>query len=132
NVVGVMVVVEDSEAKKSEYRKFKIKSFAGSDDTRALKEVLTRRLSHTEWSYPKLIVVDGGRAQVNTAEKVLKESRLEIAVVGVVKDDKHRPKEILGDAKLRREHEKVILLANSEAHRFAIQYHRERRNSNML
>ncbi len=128
NVVGVMVVVEGGEASKSEYRKFKIKSFAGSDDTRALREILTRRFSHPEWSYPRLIVVDGGKAQVNVAEKVLKEAGIEIAIVGVVKDEHHKPREILGDAKLRRTHEKEILLANSEAHRFAIKYHREKRS----
>lgn len=127
NVVGVMVVVESGEARKSEYRKFKIKSFAGSDDTRALREILERRLVHDEWPYPKLIVVDGGRAQVNMAQKVLQEASIEIPIIGVVKDERHKPREILGDMNLRREHEKAILLANSEAHRFAVRYHREKR-----
>ena len=128
NAVGVMVVVDDREINKSEYRKFKIKSFVGVDDTRALREILERRLAHSEWQYPELIVVDGGKAQVNIAEKVLKESGIEIPVVGVVKDERHRPREILGDMRLRRTHEEEILLANSEAHRFAIKYHRFRRS----
>jgi len=68
-VVGVMTVVENNEPNKSEYRKFKIKSFEGVNDTRALKEVLERRLTHSEWTLPKLIVVDGGKAQKNISEK---------------------------------------------------------------
>ncbi len=127
NVVGVMTVVEDGEAAKSEYRKFKIKSFSGADDTRALREILERRLAHPEWSAPKLIVADGGRAQVNTVEKVLLENGMEIPVVGVVKDERHRPREILGDKKITSKYEKEILLANAEAHRFAIGYHRDLR-----
>ncbi|MDO8572410.1 MAG: GIY-YIG nuclease family protein [bacterium] len=130
-LVGVMTVVEDGETAKDEYRKFKIKSFQGVDDTRALKEVLERRLAHPEWQYPKLIVVDGGKAQKNAAEVVLRAAGVSIPVVGVVKDEHHRPKEILGIAKvrpwgaLRSDLEHSILLANSEAHRFAIKYHRE-------
>jgi len=127
NVVGVMVVIEDGEARKSEYRKFAIKSFAGAHDIRALREILARRLAHPEWPYPKLIAVDGGKAQVNAAEKVLAESGVLIPVIGVVKDERHQPREILGNARLRREHERDIVLANSEAHRFAVKYHREKR-----
>lgn len=121
NIVGVMVVVEGGEAKKSDYRKFKIKGQKGSDDTRALQEILERRLKHTEWPYPNLLVVDGGIAQINTAKNILKD----VPIVGVVKDDKHKPKKILG--KFSKELEKQILLANSEAHRFAIKYHRSLR-----
>ena len=123
-LVGVMTVVVDGEAVKNEYRKFKIKSFQGVDDTRALKEVLERRLSHPEWQYPRLIVVDGGRAQKNAAEAVLRAIGATIPVVGVVKDEHHRPKEILGDKILKQKYERKILLANSEAHRFAIDFHR--------
>jgi excinuclease ABC subunit C len=127
-VVGVMTVVENGEVKKSDYRKFKIKSFEGADDTRALKEVLDRRLSHPEWQLPKLIIVDGGKAQKNTAEKVLKKAGVVIPVVGVVKDERHKPKNIIGKSSLVEKYEKEILLANSEAHRFAITYHRFLRN----
>ncbi len=123
NVVGVMVVLEDGEVKKSDYRKFKIKT-STNDDNASLREVLERRFNHPEWPMPNLIVVDGGKAQVNTAEKVLAERGLKISVVGVVKDEHHRAREIVGDKASRMAHERTILLANSEAHRFAISYHR--------
>ena len=132
-LVGVMTVIEDGEIVKNEYRKFKIKSFEGVDDTRALKEVLERRLTHPEWQYPKLIVVDGGKAQKTAAEAILHAAGAGIPVVGVVKDEHHRPREILGITKvrplgsLRSGLEHSILLANSEAHRFAIKYHRKKR-----
>src|SRR3989344_5270862 len=133
HLVGVMTVVADGEATRSKYRKFKIKSFEGVDDTRALKEVLERRLTHPEWQYPKLIVVDGGKAQKTAAEAILHAAGAGIPVVGVVKDEHHRPREILGITKvrplgsLRSGLEHSILLANSEAHRFAIKYHRKKR-----
>lgn len=127
-LVGVMTVIEDGEPLKSEYRKFKIKSFEGVNDTRALKEVLERRLEHPEWQYPRLIVVDGGKAQKNAVEAVLRAAGASIPVVGVVKDEHHRPREILGDRELKQKYGREILLANSEAHRFAIKYHREHRS----
>ena len=126
-VVGVMTVVEDAIVRKSDYRKFKIKSFEGVDDTRALGEILERRLTHSEWQLPRLFVVDGGMAQKNTAERVLRGAGVIIPVVGVVKDEQHRPKKIIGDKKLVQKYEKDILLANYEAHRFAIAYHRQLR-----
>ncbi|MEX0917508.1 MAG: UvrB/UvrC motif-containing protein [Candidatus Paceibacterota bacterium] len=126
-MVGVMTVVENGEAKKSDYRKFKINTLSGVNDVGALKEVLERRLTHPEWPLPKLIVMDGGKAQRNVAERVLDEAGLSIPVVSVVKDEKHRPREILGDRILRSKYEKAIVLANSEAHRFAISWHRKRR-----
>jgi excinuclease ABC subunit C len=136
NVVGVMVVVEGGEVKKSDYRKFKIKDNPGVNDTKALSEVLIRRLAHIEWSMPNLIVVDGGRAQINVLEKILRENRIQIPVMSVLKDERHKPKQILGDrskllttGKKWSELERQILLANSEAHRFAIGYHRKLRNS---
>lgn len=139
NVVGVMTVVEDGEVKKSEYRKFKIKNNPGVNDTGALKEVLERRLAHTEWLYPNLIVVDGGKAQKNIMEKVLEENGVKIPVVSVVKDDRHRAKEILGDLPAVRsaalqaskkwvDLEKEILLSNTEAHRYAIGFHKKLRD----
>lgn len=125
NVVGVMVVVEDNEPKKSDYRKFKIKT-STNDDNASLREMLERRFNHPEWPMPKLIVVDGGKAQVNTAEKALKEWGISIPVVGVVKDEHHRPREILYGKKVRPFFdERLVLLANSEAHRFAVGFHRQ-------
>lgn len=123
NTVGVMVALEDNEPKKSDYRKFKIRT-STNDDNASLREILERRFEHAEWPMPKLIVVDGGNAQVNTAEKALKEWGIAIPVVGVVKNERHRPREIIGDASARKNHERAILLANNEAHRFAIAYHR--------
>jgi excinuclease ABC subunit C len=119
NVVGVMTVVEDGEVNKSQYRKFKIRADK-NDDTNNLKEVLTRRLNHPEWPMPSLIAVDGGVAQLNAAREVT-----DIPTVAVTKDERHKAKTILGltDKTL----EKAILLANAEAHRFAIGYHRKLR-----
>ena len=124
--VGVMVVVEKGEANKNQYRKFKIKSAKAGDDTGALKEVLSRRLGHDEWPLPRLIVVDGSTAQINAAQSILAEYGMAIPVVGVVKDEKHRPRNILGDRELIKNKERDILLANAEAHRFAIGYHRKK------
>jgi len=139
-VVGVMVVVDGGEAQRGEYRKFKINTTKGGDDTGALREILSRRLGHNEWPMPRLIVVDGAAAQVNAAEAVLKHYGVRIPVVGVVKDEKHRPRNIQGLEKIRRSlasfdntqdkslrvDERDILLANAEAHRFAISYHRKK------
>jgi excinuclease ABC subunit C len=128
NVVGVMTVVEDGEARRGEYRKFKIKQNPGVNDTAALKEILSRRLNHEEWPMPQIIVVDGGKAQINAAEAVLKERNLTIDVVSVVKDERHKPREILGKQSLVTKYESDILIANSESHRFAITYHRKLRS----
>ena len=132
NMVGVMVVIEDGEIEKKEYRKFKIKTQTNANDTGALKEVLERRLAHTEWPYPELIVVDGGIAQINITKAILTKMGLKIEVVSVLKDDRHKAKAILGDKKIGLKYKKEILLANSEAHRFAITYHKNMRNKNFL
>ena len=92
-----------------------------------LEEMLRRRFNHEEWSFPDIIVVDGSTAQKNTAEKFLRELSLEIIVVAVTKDERHRPKMISGREDTIHKYENEILLANSEAHRFAIKYHREKR-----
>jgi excinuclease ABC subunit C len=126
-VVGVMTVVEGGEIQKGEYRKFNIKGFQGADDTRALREVLERRLEHTEWELPKIIVVDGGKAQKNAMEAALRDAGVMIPVVSVVKDERHRPKDILGDKDIKETYEKQIILANSESHRFALSFHRKAR-----
>lgn len=129
---GAMVVVEDGAPNKNEYRKFTIKTVAGSNDTAALKEVLLRRFRHREWPYPQLIVIDGGVAQKNTAERTLKELGLTIPIVSVVKDDRHRPRAILGIASIKHstsDVENAILLANSEAHRFALGHHKKLRKN---
>lgn len=124
--VGVMVVVEGGLPKKSDYRKFKIQSSLAGDTT-ALREVLERRLAHVEWPLPKVFVVDGGLQQLNTFKNILDNAGLAIPIVSVVKNERHRPREILGDIKSRRKYEGDIILANSESHRFAIGYHRLKR-----
>lgn len=124
--VGVMTVVEAGESQKQEYRQFKIRESKTGGDVPALKEILDRRLGHPEWPLPRLVVVDGGKAQINAATKMLEKYGIQIPVVGVVKDEHHRPKNILGDRNIIRNHERDILLANNEAHRFAIGFHRRR------
>jgi excinuclease ABC subunit C len=139
NMVGVMTVVENGEAKNSDYRMFKIKHQTGADDTKALKEILERRFKHLEWPLPNLIVADGGLAQLNTTIEVIKNLELNIAVVAVIKDERHKAKTILGIENLKSKInqspstkgvsgiENQILLANSEAHRFALKFHRKLR-----
>lgn len=122
--VGAMTVVENGEPVRREYKKFKIKSFEGVNDTRALSEILLRRLLHVEWPMPRIVVVDGGTAQINAAKRTLVSAGVAIHIVGVVKDERHRPKKIIGDRVLSARYEADILLANAEAHRFVIGYHR--------
>lgn len=134
NTVGVMTVVENGVVNKTEYRKFKINESV-QNDTAGLAEILKRRLSHSEWKFPDIVVVDGGIAQKNIAEKIINEFKKlfgsetsKLVVVAVTKDEKHRPKMIMGREDTIRQYKSEILLANSEAHRFAIKYHRELRN----
>ena len=136
--VGSMVVFEDGKPKKNDYRKFKIKTVKGPDDYKSMKEVLTRRFKRAiEGSagfdvYPDLIMMDGGRGQVNIAIEVLDELNLKIPVCGMVKDDRHNTRglyfnnvEIPIDT--RSEGFKLITRIQDEAHRFAIEYHRSLR-----
>ncbi|MFZ2253502.1 MAG: GIY-YIG nuclease family protein [Minisyncoccia bacterium] len=128
DMVGVMVVCEGDTPDKSNYRKFIINSCDGANDPKALLEILERRFTHPEWKLPDLIVVDGNSIQMNVAIKLIEKLGLTIPVVGVVKDEKHRPKDILGAEKLITDHKATILLANAEAHRFAITFHRKKRS----
>lgn len=132
NMVGVMTVIEEGEVNKSEYKKFKIRTQAGANDVGALIEVLERRLAHKEWQYPDIIVVDGSVAQINAAKKVLSGLDLRIDIVSVVKDERHRPKAFQGKEEIIKQYKREILLANSEAHRFAISYHKNMRAKNFL
>ena len=129
HAVGVMTVLYDGEVEKKDYRKFKIKSFDGIDDNRALRELLERRFAHAEWEYPQLIVADGSVAQKGTVERYLAEiGQNDILVVACKKDQRHRVAEILGDSKIVQKYRQAILLANSEAHRFALDYHQQQRD----
>lgn len=121
---GVMVVVENGEPVLSEYRTFTIRTAKGGDDYQALREVLERRFKHREWTFPKLIVVDGGRAHLKVAKLVMARCHPAIEVCAVVKDERHKPKQILGKKSFVSGHEKSILLANAEAHRFSLGRHR--------
>jgi excinuclease ABC subunit C len=132
NMVGVMTVVSDGMADKGQYRKFKVNTVTSSNDPKALSEILERRLKHTEWPTPQLIVVDGGVAQLNIINNILEKNNLTIPVVSVVKDAKHQPKDVLGDQTLAIKYRKEILLSNAEAHRFAIGYHKKVRGKNFL
>lgn len=135
NMVGAMVVMENSELKKSDYRKFKIKSVDSPNDTAALKEILERRLKHKEWHLPNIVLYDGGIAQRNIVEEVLKTilgNNHRIKIVGVVKNEKHKPCRIIGEEAVIKKYKKEIFLLNSEAHRFAIGFHRKLRNSNQF
>ncbi len=128
--VGVMTVVAGGEARKDEYRKFKIRTVT-NNDVAALTEVLERRLVHAEWQLPRIIAVDGSTAQMRAAQRVLKKAGVEIPIIGVIKDEFHRPVRLAGDDHLIQAHQKDILLANSEAHRYAITWHRSRQRKTM-
>ncbi len=136
NNVGVMVVLENGpdasagtgEPNRGEYRKFKIRGDYPADDLRSLREVLERRLNHPEWRFPDLIVVDGGKLQLAVATDIMARDGLSIPIVGVVKDEHHRPKNILGDVEIVKKYEREILLANNEAHSYAINYFRKLAN----
>lgn len=137
--VGSMVVFEDGKPKKNDYRKFKIKTVKGPDDYKSMREVLTRRFKRAVDGavgfevYPDLIMMDGGRGQVNIALEVLKELGLHIPVCGMVKDDNHRTRGLYYnniEIPIERDSEgfKLITRVQDEAHRFAIEYHRSLRS----
>lgn len=132
HVVGVMVAVEDGVPDKGGYRKFNIRTARGGDDVGALKEILERRLGHGEWQLPRVIVVDGGKAQVRAAERIFTHYGIGIPVVGVVKNEYHRPKKILGKKEIVSRFERDILLANSESHRFALAFHKKKRRISLI
>jgi excinuclease ABC subunit C len=125
--VGVMTVIEGAQKATDQYRKFKLTERV-NDDYGGLKDLLRRRLAHTEWRYPDLIVIDGGEVHKQVGEGVLAELGVLIPCVSVVKDERHKPKDIIGRKEHVDNHKKEILLANAEAHRFAITYHKQLRN----
>lgn len=153
--VGSMVVYEKGKPKRNDYRKFKIKTVQGPDDYASMHEVLTRRFEHGQKEiaelkkknlsvehgsftrYPDLILMDGGRGQVNIALSVLNELNLNIAVCGMVKDDNHRTRglyynniEIPIDT--HSEAFQLITRIQDETHRFAIEYHRSLRSKSQV
>lgn len=134
NTVGVMTVIENGYVDKSSYRKFKIKKLPKGSihDLASLQEVLERRFSHADWRFPQLVVVDGGETHYQYAKNKLKEMNITLPVVAVVKDERHRPKAIIGSEEIIKKYKKDILLANSESHRFAIEYHKLLRSKKFL
>ena len=153
--VGSMVVYEKGKAKKSDYRKFKIQSVSGTDDYGCMKEVLTRRFIHgIEESrnlreknleeqfgkfakFPDLLLMDGGKGQVNIALQVLDELQLNIPVCGMVKDNNHRTRGLYFQNReipidKTSEGFKLITRIQDEAHRFAIEYHRSLRSKEQV
>ncbi len=153
--VGSMVVYEDGRPKRNDYRKFRIKWVKGANDYASMREVLTRRFSHgleehemlkekgvgSEYGsftrFPDLIMMDGGRGQVNVALEVLEELGLEIPVCGMVKDDNHRTRGLYYhnvEIPIDRHSEgfKLITRIQDEAHRFAIEYHRSLRSKGQV
>lgn len=130
--VGVMTVVGGGILEKSQYRKFIIRGDAHGNDLLALEELLRRRLAHTEWPLPSMVVVDGSQVQLQAAEAVLRDAGVSVPIVSVLKDEHHKPKDIVSDVSLHADRKRDILLANSEAHRFAITFHRKRRGKKFL
>ena len=151
--VGSMVVYEGGRPKRSDYRKFKLKSVSGPDDYASMHEVLTRRFRHGleeqkelegreqelgKFSrFPDLLMMDGGKGQVNIALSVLEELRLSIPVCGMVKDDHHRTRGLYfqnEEIPIARDSEgfKLITRIQDEAHRFAIEYHRSLRSKSQV
>ncbi|HYE23225.1 MAG TPA: UvrB/UvrC motif-containing protein [Candidatus Paceibacterota bacterium] len=129
NTIGVMTVVEDGTPVKSDYRIFKVRT-SKNDDIKSLKEILSRRLGHPEWQMPRAFVIDGGKTHKKAAEQVLKEVGVMIPVVAVVKDEKHRPREVIGALRAGIP-ESDAVLANAEAHRFALSNHRKARQKGL-
>lgn len=126
NAIGVMTVIEGGVPVKAQYRTFRIKGAGGrslNDDIASLKEILSRRFGHPEWPYPKAIIIDGGKTHKKAAEDVLKDLGLRIPIAAVVKDEKHRPREIIGGMRAGVKDADAVL-ANSEAHRFSLSRHR--------
>ena len=141
--VGSMVVFENGEPKKSDYRRFKIKTVNTPDDYKSMEEILyrrfTRALEETKGFsiFPDLIMIDGGKGQVNIALNVLKKLNLDIPVCGLVKDDFHKTRGIIyNNEEINLEEDslgyRLIYKIQEEAHRFAINYHRSLRSKKMF
>ena len=131
SAVGAMVVFEDGEPKRKDYRKFRIKTIEGPNDVGMLKEILRRRLNHAEWPLPTCFLIDGGKGQVNAAEAVLKEYGYEIPVVGIAKGKGRRRNDFIG--KIPQNIAPIVLIkVRNEAHRFAQSYHKKLRHVQSL
>lgn len=130
NATGSLVVLSEGELNKSLYRKFKIKKTKGPDDFAMMAEMLIRRLKHTEWEYPDLIVVDGGKGQISAALRVLNNLSLTIPLVGLAKREETIITSDFKEISLPKDSKALHLVQRirDEAHRFAITYHRKLRS----
>lgn len=126
SAVGSMVVFTNEKPDKNEYRKFKIKTVLKSDDTGMLREILERRFSRhkNDWPLPNLVLVDGGKPQVNIAKKVLKNLCLKISVIGIAKGAERKKNEFIGIIPKFTD-KNTLIKVRDEAHRFAIAYHKK-------
>ncbi|NTW26820.1 MAG: GIY-YIG nuclease family protein [Candidatus Moranbacteria bacterium] len=142
HAVGSMIVFENGQANKNQYRKFKIKTVEGSNDVAMMKEVLSRRFNN-DWAMPDLILLDGGLGHLNMAEELLhQELGLVVAIVGVAKGPTRKKLDLRRDSRLRAdmnkrmenilENENLMKSIMDEAHRFAIGYHRKLRSKSFL
>lgn len=132
NSVGVMTVMENGSVNKASYRKFILRNTPKGDDLKGLVEIMGRRFKHTEWPMPDLIVIDGGKTHLKTAESFLKAHAIDSKIVSVVKDERHKAREVIGDEEVAKRYSKDIILINSEAHRFAIEFYRKKHRKSML
>lgn len=128
SAVGSMVVFAGGKPDRNEYRKFRIRAITQSDDVGMLREVLRRRFRHAEWPLPSLMLIDGGKPQVNAARAVLEEAGLRIPVVGIAKGPTRKKNEFIGDIPKGGD-PKLFIRVRDEAHRFAIAYHRRVRSA---
>ena len=133
HATGSMVTFIHGQPDKNFYRKFKIQTKQTPDDTAMLKEILERRFKHYEWPFPDLILIDGGKSQVNTAVKTLKNMAIKIPIIGISKNERHIGHQLiitgrktpLSLTKLSGTDKNLLLTIDSEAHRFAIGYYRK-------
>jgi excinuclease ABC subunit C len=130
-VVGVMVASVGGAFDSSQNRLFKLKKDK-NDDVANLIEILNRRLDHTEWQYPDFIIVDGSTAQINSANFVVQSRRINIPVIGVVKDNKHKAKNFVGHMDIINKYKDEIIALNYEAHRVAVNFHRKRMRNRVV
>jgi excinuclease ABC subunit C len=131
--VGVMTVCHGAAPDKDGYRKFLLRGRHAGNDLAALGEILRRRLKHGEWPKPDIVAVDGSTSQFRVAEDLFVEAGWsDVRLVGIVKNAKHQPERLIGDSAAILEYRRAILLANAEAHRFALSYHRKRRGKDFL
>jgi len=133
DMVGSMVVFENGEQKKSDYRKFNIKGVVGQSDVGSLKEIIFRRFSRNDWGKPDLLLIDGGRGQMNAVKTILEEKKIYLPVVGIAKGAKRKKNEfILGEKNPSfvawvYGHQELLIRVRDEAHRFAISFNRSKR-----